>query len=83
MRAALFLVFVSFLPAVSHADNRQLAKEAVRDGSRLYDLADYKSALEAFRKAYFNYEEPSFLFNIAQCHRQIGNTADALKFYRM
>ena len=74
----LFLGFAD--PA--HADNKQLARESYREGSRLYDLADWKNALESFRKAYFNYEEPGLLFNIAQCHRQLGNTTEALRFYR-
>jgi Tetratricopeptide repeat len=25
---------------------------------------------------------PAFLFNIAQCHRQLGNKQEAIKFYR-
>jgi tetratricopeptide (TPR) repeat protein len=68
--------------AVAHADNKQLARDAYRDGTRLYDLADYQGALEQFKKAYFNYEEPAFLYNIAQCYRQLGNKPEAIRFYK-
>jgi len=85
MRFLLLILSVglfSAIPSVANADNKQLAREAYRDGSRLYDLADWKNALESFCKAYFNFEEPTFLFNIAQCHRQLGNSTEALRFYK-
>jgi hypothetical protein len=76
-------VFICFgLLATAQADNKQAAREAYKEGSRLYDLMDYKGALEAFKKAYVNFEEPTLLFNIAQCHRYLGQKVEALTSYR-
>jgi tetratricopeptide (TPR) repeat protein len=77
------VVVASFLLAGSAAaDNKDVARAAYQEGTRLYDLADFNRALEAFRTAYLNYEEPAFLFNIAQCYRQLGNRAEAIRFYK-
>src|SRR5215831_13728632 len=47
-----------------------------------YDLNEFEAALEEFKAAFRAVQDPSFLFNIAQCHRKLGHTADALAFYR-
>jgi tetratricopeptide (TPR) repeat protein len=70
-----------FSTNIARAD-KEVARQSFLEGTRLYDVADFNAALEAFKKAYVNYEEPSFLFNIAQCYRQIGNRPEALRFYR-
>jgi tetratricopeptide (TPR) repeat protein len=80
LRIVLFL-FVAALQS-ARAENRSVAREAFREGNRHYDLGRYSEALEAFMRAYWNFEEPAILFNIAQCHRQLGNKTDAVKFYR-
>jgi tetratricopeptide (TPR) repeat protein len=64
------------------ADSREVARGAFAEGTRLYDIADFDGALAAFKKAYVHYEEPAFLFNIAQCYRQLHNQPEALRFYR-
>ncbi|HXU00227.1 MAG TPA: tetratricopeptide repeat protein [Polyangia bacterium] len=51
-------------------------------GSKLYDLAEYEAALREFKDAYRAVDDPAFLFNIAQCHRKLGHTQDAITFYR-
>jgi tetratricopeptide (TPR) repeat protein len=66
----------------ARADDKELARQAFGEGKRLYDIADYAHALEAFKKAYLQYEEPTFLFNIAQCYRQLDNKPEAARFYR-
>ena len=68
--------------AVAQADNRQAARDSYREGSRLYELQDYRGALEAFKRAYVNFEDPTLLFNIAQCHRYLDHKEDAIAFYR-
>jgi tetratricopeptide (TPR) repeat protein len=62
--------------------NKETARQAYFEGTRLYDLADFQPALEAFKKAYLNYEDSAFLFNIAQCYRQLGNKTEAVRFYK-
>ncbi len=67
----------------AHADDREKARAASRLGSQHYALGEYKEALTAFKEAYRSYEDPSFLFNIAQCERQLDQRADAIRAYRM
>jgi hypothetical protein len=80
MRLLLLILVIASSPA--RADNKQAARDAYKEGARLYDLQDYKGALEAFRKAYVNFEEPTLLFNIAQCQRYLGQKAEAAVSYR-
>ena len=47
-----------------------------------YNLDEYAPALAEFREAYRLKPDPSFLFNIAQCHRKLGETNAALDFFR-
>jgi hypothetical protein len=70
------------LGGVAYADNKEAAKQAYTEGKRQYDLGDYGAALEAFKRAYLNYEEPVFLFNIAQCYRAVGDRPSAVRTYR-
>lgn len=65
------------------ADERGEAREAFRLGRQHYALREYKEALVAFKEAYRHYEDASFLFNIAQCERQLDQRADAIQAYRM
>jgi hypothetical protein len=69
-------------PAAPEASQGALARQHHAAGSRLYDLAEYEAALREFKEAYRVVADPAFLFNIAQCHRKLGNTKDAITFYR-
>lgn len=68
--------------SVARAENKDLARRAYDEGRRRYDLNEFAAALDAFKRAYLNYEDPAFLFNIAQCHRQLGQKQEAIRFYR-
>jgi tetratricopeptide (TPR) repeat protein len=50
-------------------------------GRTLYRLTRFVEALEAFSKAYEELPEPAFLFNIAQCLRQLGRDDEAAQAY--
>jgi tetratricopeptide (TPR) repeat protein len=50
-------------------------------GVRLYDLGDFGGAVVEFKRAYALAETPALLFNIAQCHWQLGAYRDALFLY--
>ena len=76
------LLLIVAVAGPAYADDKEVARQAYVEGKRLYDLADFAGALEAFKRAYLNYEEPTFLFNIAQCFRQLGNKPEAIRFYR-
>jgi tetratricopeptide (TPR) repeat protein len=64
------------------ADDRAAAQQAYAEGKRLYDVGDYSAALAAFKRAYLSFEEPTFLFNMAQCQRQLGHAREAIQNYR-
>ena len=64
------------------AEDKEAAKQAFSEAQRYYNLNQYADALEAFKRAYWNYEDPVFLYNIAQCHRLLKHKAEAIEFYR-
>ena len=76
-----FVLLVSFVRTAS-ADDRAHARAAFRAGSQHYNLGEFQQALDSFKEAYRNYEDPSFLFNIAQCERQLGHKREAVREYR-
>jgi tetratricopeptide (TPR) repeat protein len=78
------VMLTPFVPAAAHADPARLREarahyeQAVAD----YNLDEYAPALAEFREAYRIKPDPSFLFNIAQCHRKLGQNEAALDYYR-
>jgi tetratricopeptide (TPR) repeat protein len=84
MKACLLSVSVALLllTAPAAAKGKVEAKEAFRRGLQYYNLGDFKSALDGFKEAYLDYPDPSFLFNIGQCQRQLGNKQEALLAYK-
>jgi tetratricopeptide (TPR) repeat protein len=77
------LVVVASPLRAGAGDDKVAAKEALREGMRQYEIGDFTSALAAFKRAYLNYEEPAFLYNIAQCERLLGQKSEALREYKM
>jgi tetratricopeptide (TPR) repeat protein len=62
--------------------NKAAAREAYQRGIEHYNLNEFTPALEAFREAYRNYNDASFLFNIGQCQRQLGDKQNAILSYK-
>src|SRR5262245_54294820 len=58
------------------------AKALYEQGSRHYDLREYREAVDAFRRAYDLMPDPLFLFNIAQAYRQLDDCENARMFYK-
>ena len=77
-----WITLASVAGGVAHADDRATAREAYRDGTRLYEVGEFAKALEAFKRAYLAYPDPSLLFNLGQCYRQLGVKPDAVRSYR-
>jgi tetratricopeptide (TPR) repeat protein len=65
----------------AHAD-RTKAKEFYDQAEKQYNLGKFDSAVDLYTKAYEEWPEPGFLFNIAQAYRQAGNCKQALFFYK-
>lgn len=52
-------------------------------GTEEYREGRYAAALAQYRAAYRVHADPKVLYNIAQCHRHLGNTEEAISFYRL
>src|SRR5689334_23338309 len=63
-------------------EDKAKARDHYNKGLVHYDLKEYPEALAEFKNAYRYVQDPAFLFNIAQCHRRLGQNAEALDFYR-
>lgn len=64
------------------AEDTSKAREHYQKGLVHFDLKEYSEALAQFKNAYRVVSDPVFLFNIAQCHRLLGQLEEALDFYR-
>jgi tetratricopeptide (TPR) repeat protein len=69
--------------AVARADDAETrAKERFKAAQAAYDLGQFDKALLGYSDAYALKPLPAFLFNIAQCHKQLGHWEQAAFFYR-
>jgi tetratricopeptide (TPR) repeat protein len=58
------------------------AKELFARGNQHYNLGELAQALEMYRRAYQITPLEEFLFNIAQCHRKLGQHREAITMYQ-
>lgn len=78
-------VLLSLLATESRAQpdpRTEKAREHYLQADAYYKVDKYREALGEYEQAYIAKPDPSFLYNIGQCHRLMGNKADALRFYR-
>src|SRR5262249_61574174 len=79
----LLVAVLAARPAVAASpEEKAKARELYQSGLVHYDLKEYGEALKAFKDAYRVVQDPAFLYNIAQCHRRLGQNPAALDFYR-
>jgi tetratricopeptide (TPR) repeat protein len=84
MRILLCMIIVVGLVGLarpSAADSNK-ARELFRQAQTKYNLLHFDEALALFEKGYEEKPDPVFLFNIAQCQRQLGRYELAAKSYR-
>jgi len=62
--------------------NAEKARAHFQQGDTYFKLDKYPAALQEFEQAYLAKQDPSFLYNIAQCHRLMGNRVDAIRYYK-
>ena len=80
---ALVAVLLASGGPASAADPRlDAARAHSQEGDAYYKLEKYANAIAEYEQAYLAKPDPSFLYNIAQCHRLMGNGPEAIKFYR-
>ena len=82
MRRVWILLALLLLAGSARAEDKAKARDAFRVGTQHFKLGEYEQALDSFKEAYRNFESPIFLFNIAQCERQLDHKQEAIRFYR-
>jgi hypothetical protein len=51
-------------------------------GRSYFQVGEYRKALEEFKNAHVEKNDPAYIYNIAECHRQLGEPKEAAIFYR-
>jgi tetratricopeptide (TPR) repeat protein len=83
MKSVAAALAVTLLATNAHAEDKDKARAAYLRATQHYELGEYRHALDAFKDAYRNFGDPAFLFDLAQCHRQLGDNEQAIREYRM
>jgi tetratricopeptide (TPR) repeat protein len=80
LRVICTLCVTMLLARVAHADDpgERSAKRHYDRGKKLFELQKFDDALEQFQKAYDASPIPDFLYNIGQCHRNLGDYEQAI-----
>ena len=63
------------------SDARSQAKAAVERAEVDYKLGRFQDALDGYRRAYELFHAPMLLFDIGQCHRNLGDPDKAIFFF--
>ena len=80
--ALLVLATASASFAENSDADRNHARELYGSARQHYNLGEFADALKDFKEAYRLVDDPSFLFNIGQCERQLGHKQEAVRAYR-
>ena len=75
------LVVALALPRTAVAQDAVDARALYGRGEQAFDRGDFATALAYFRSAYELAPLPGFHFNIAQCHRRLGQWREAAQHY--
>jgi tetratricopeptide (TPR) repeat protein len=80
---AVCLLLLAFVRA-AHADDpaEKASKRHYERGQKLYNLQKFEEALEQYQKAFDAKPLPGFMFNIAQCQRNLGDYEAAIFSYK-
>jgi tetratricopeptide (TPR) repeat protein len=76
------LLLASGQPSRAADPRLDSARAHSQEGDAYYKLEKYANAITEYEQAYLAKPDPSFLYNIAQCHRLMGQGPEAIKFYR-
>lgn len=82
MLARALAVALLLATSAAHADDTSAARELYDRGVRMYNLQQFDGALDAFQAAYSAKPDPTLLFNIAQCQRQLRQYEAAGRSYK-
>lgn len=81
-KIAIVALLIAWAPLANAQPDKARAREYYREATQHYKLGEYTEALAAFKLAYRSFEDPSFLFNIGQCLRQLNEKQEAIRFYK-
>jgi tetratricopeptide (TPR) repeat protein len=73
---------LSAFVAHSALADKSTARQAYDKGVKQYNLGEYEAALKAFTDAYDEFPDPTLLYNLAQCQRQLGHRQKAITLYK-
>ena len=76
------LLLMSGQPSRAADPRLDSARAHSQEGDAYYKLEKYANAITEYEQAYLAKPDPSFLYNIAQCHRLMGQGPEAIEFYR-
>jgi len=51
-------------------------------GRSYFQVGEYRKALDEFKAAHVEKNDPAYIYNIAECHRLLGESKDAVAFYQ-
>lgn len=81
--ALLGAIWLLFLEPAALARSRDDFRGHYEHGLKLYSDERYAEAAVEFEAAYHLKQLPRLLFNLGQCHRNLGNTREALRYYEL
>ena len=58
-----------------------VARDYLQQGNRFYHLHELDRAIDAYKAGSLRDDKAVFLYNLAQCHRQLGNFAESIWHY--
>lgn len=83
MRALIVtLLLLASAPASADEDARSVAKLHFAEAIEHYRAGRYEAAMTSYSRAYDTLPMSAFLFNLGQCHRQLGQRDEALAYFR-
>jgi len=82
MHRTALLAAVLLLAPAARADDLERARSLATEAQTAYDLGHYETALKSFEELYKIKPVAGVLFNVAQCHRKLGQLKEAANLYR-
>lgn len=82
--AVIFVLAICPTPASGEAPSqeaRQRARQHAREAATHYNVGRFQEALDGYTAAYEIIPAPGLLFNLGQCHRELGNHERVLFFF--
>jgi hypothetical protein len=77
----LWVICLCLVSRLALADAAQ-ARVHFERGRTFFEVDEYRKAIAEFKAAHIEKPDPAFLYNIAECHRRLGEVSEALLFYR-